>query len=212
MTLQANCMHTAHRSSAQKLQKQLLLLLIINATTTISAKLVPDDKMSEKAFAAVLLTILLVVLATNHQAAAVQCNRTPSVRYSINDLNANTREGGHVWQHIAGLTSKPKGATPKDTQDKKSLFNSWSAFKKAWYSTFRNRQNTQMCESQSGTIADCFDTRPIMGGGKTCTQVDKNKLCIKSKPLNIRSYIFVYKKIKGEWIMRTAYPRGSVCK
>ena len=95
-----------------------IIIIIINAKATISAKLMPDNKMSRKAFTAVLLTVLLVVLATNHQAAAVQCNRTPSVRYSVNDLNANTREGGHVWQHIAGLTSKPKGATPKDTQDK----------------------------------------------------------------------------------------------
>ena len=178
----------------------------------ISAKFVSDDKMSGKAFAVGLLTVLLVILATNHQAVAIECRRIPSVRYSINDLNYNTYVGGHVWQHIAGLTARPPYAYFRDTQIRKSLFNSWRDFKRAWYSTFRTNYNTQICENQPGTIADCFNTPfPIVSGGKTCTRVNWNNLCIAFRPLTIQSYIFVYRKVNGQWIMRTAYPSNRRC-
>jgi hypothetical protein len=88
--------------------------------------------MSGKAFAVGLLTILQLILATKHQAVATECRRIPSVRYSINDLNYNTYVGGHVWQHIAGLTARPQYAYYHNTQRYKSLFNSWRDFKRAW--------------------------------------------------------------------------------
>ena len=170
--------------------------------------------MNEKAlkFSAGLLTVLLVNLAANHRAVAIECRRIPSVRYSINNLNYNTYVGGHVWQHIAGLAARPPRAFYRDTQLRKSLFNSWRDFKLAWYSTFRSNQNTQHCENQVRPIADCINTpTPIVGGGRFCTHVYGNNLCRADVPLTIRSYKFVYKKVHGQWIMRTAYPDHRPC-
>ena len=163
-------------------------------------------------FSAGLLTVLLVNLAANHRAVAIECRRIPSVRYSINNLNYNTYVGGHVWQHIAGLAARPPRAFYRDTQLRKSLFNSWRDFKLAWYSTFRSNQNTQHCENQVRPIADCINTpTPIVGGGRFCTRVHGNNLCSADVPLDIRSYKFVYKKVRGQWIMRTAYPDHRPC-
>ena len=171
--------------------------------------------MGRKAFAVGLLTVIQVILATSNQAvAAVECRKVLSVHYSIKDVNTNTRLGGHVWQHIFGLTARPQGAYYGDTQLGKSLFNFWNDFKQAWYTYATNQanQNTQICANQYNPIADCVNTPyPIIRGGKTCTQVNANNLCIGYRPLTVRSYKFVYRKINRVWIMRTAYPSGHRC-
>ena len=169
--------------------------------------------MSRKAFAVGLLTVIRVILATTYQSvAAVECRQHLSVHYSIRNLDTNTRVGGHVWQHIAGLAAKPNNAINGDTQHHKTLFNSWNDFKQAWHSNCQANDNPQICADQNDPIADCLDADPpIINGGRRCTQVNGDNLCINSNPLTIRSYIFVYRKINGVWIMRTAYPRNVQC-
>ena len=170
--------------------------------------------MSRTAFVVSLLTILQVILSTDYQVAARECRRTSSVLDSIRNLDRNTNQGGHVWQHIAGLTSTPSRASSDDTQLNKSLFRNWGAFTEAWGSWVNTRRNVYPvnCGNQRSTIADCVNTgRPIREGGFTCTAVQRNNRCTNSRPLTIRSYIFVYKNVRGRWIMRTAYPRSSWC-
>ena len=154
-----------------------------------------------------------MTLANNHQAVAIECRRLPSVRYSINNLDYNTHVGGHVWQHIAGLAARPPNANGRDTQRCKSLFNSWRDFKLAWYSTFRSNQNNwQQCANQAAPIADCINTN-VANGGSFCTRVNANNPCIALDqiPFTIRSYKFVYRRVNGQWIIRTAYPDHRPC-
>ena len=146
-----------------------------------------------------------------------ECRTLNSVKHSEEDLETNVQVGGHIWQHIGGLTKKPKGAKDKDTQAGKSMFKSEQAFQAAW---------AKMEKLKTGTFATC----PSTGGGSEgkyrrdtvpakdigvnevylCTAIDKiTKLCTthKTESMEGRDVVFDYMWKSNAWIIRTAWPK-----
>ena len=63
------------------------------------------------------------------------CRTSRTVLASAQSVDANSAEGGHIWQHVRGLHARPRGAARNETQLKKTLFASESDYKAACYAT-----------------------------------------------------------------------------
>ena len=141
---------------------------------------------------------------------ALKCKALKSVKKSTYSLRDNVRYGGHVWQHIGHLTSKPSGAVAGDTQLNKSLFSTGSDFKKAW----TNLVGKATCPT-AGVKTDKDCTRASTLGiynAYQCRAVDKNKLCTSMKsftPISVEFYYYRH-NVYG-WILRTAFPSARSC-
>ena len=114
------------------------------------------------------------------------------------------------WQHISGLTSRPKGAEKKETQLGKTLFVSEDAYKNAW-NEFRQGQfhNLKECKGkQKGQTVDCVLASDVgVDQAYRCTVVDKNtKLCDTENSLDPDYVEFWYAQKGGKWVLNTAYP------
>lgn len=143
---------------------------------------------------------------------AAQCRNTYSVIQSAKDPQRNVRDGGHIWQHIYGIT-KPTGASSLDTQLHKTLFYDLREYDDAWY-YFRGLPGTfKNCPSTGGSNrADIVDSRSIgITDARYCNAVDSYKMCTSAPwyTMGSRKVVFCYKYISStkNWILRTAYPK-----
>ena len=143
-----------------------------------------------------------------------ECRTLLSVIDSTSGPSHNVAVGGHIWQHIFGLSAKPAGADVNDTQNGKTLFKSGPEFKNA-YAAFRGLGGTyQQCPGGGGGIrADHVHANTIgINQAGLCNGVDPQKLCNFVAPytMTVNHYVtFCYKYVNWQWIMRTAYPRRN---
>ena len=141
-----------------------------------------------------------------------ECRTLQSVIDSTNGPAHNVAVGGHIWQHIHGLTAKPAGADPADTQYEKTLFRDGTTFINA-YTTFQGLGGQHKeCPAGGGNVrADHVHAHTIgiyLAG--SCNGVNAQNLCnsVNPYPMTARHYVtFCYKYVNGQWIMRTAFPR-----
>ena len=156
--------------------------------------------------------LLLVAVCVS----ANECRKSKTVVSSAESVTANTAAGGHIWQHVRGLTSRPKGAARKETQEGKTLFASENDYKTAWNNfekgTFSYLKNPRQCKgSPKGQMVDCVLAKDV--GVKTaykCTAVDKNtKLCTSEQHTSVDFVEFWYAQKGGKWVLNTVYPSGS---
>ena len=144
--------------------------------------------------------------------SGTECRKSKTVVPSAQSVHDNTAAGGHIWQHVLGLTSRPKKAPKTETQDEKSLFASEDDFKNAWkkFQTkdFKNLKLQQCKGGKKSTISDCVQASSIgVTQAYRCTAIDKDtKLCTKHKKEKASFVEFWYKQHKGKWILNTAYP------
>ena len=166
--------------------------------------------MDQAAAFLVLLCMSLSVVQGN------ECRKSKTVVGSAQSVAANSQEGGHIWQHIYGLTERPKGAENKETQEGKTLFVSESAFKTAWSKFQKNSfpyLQPQQCKVKAkGQQVDCVLARDL--GVQTayiCKEVNKNsKICTKKVDCKQVKYVmFWYAQKNGKWVLNTAYPSES---
>lgn len=157
--------------------------------------------------------MLLVALSVSGK----ECRNLKTVAASAKSVTANTAEGGHIWQHVHGLTSRPKGAQKSETQQDKTLFASENDFKKAW-NKFQTKKSfgigyqPQQCKgSTKGQHADCVRATDVnVNQAYRCTVTDKTtKLCTKYDKTKAKYVEFWYAKKGGKWVLNTAYPSGS---
>ena len=155
-----------------------------------------------------LATLCLIQLST-----AQECRNVASVINSARDPQTNVNAGGHIWQHINGLSAKPVGAASSDTQLGKTLFNSETDFTNAYTAARGLTTGTFMtCPTSgaSGTRADAILASSIgVSTARLCTSVNDQRLCNASTSYSTmgRNVIFCYKYVSSQWIMRTAYPK-----
>ena len=162
------------------------------------------------AFTACLLaTLYLFQLST---AQDPDCRNVSTVINSAADPQTNVNAGGHIWQHINGLSAKPTRAASGATQNDKSLFNSENDFTNA-YSAARGLTMGSFVKCPAsgaqGTKADSILASSIgVITARRCTSVTSGGLCSASTSHNMmgRNVIFCYKYVNSQWIMNTAYP------
>ena len=139
-----------------------------------------------------------------------ECRESPSVVKSANSVATNSEEGGHIWQHIKGLSSRPKGAENSETQMDKTLFGSEDAYKEAW-KNFQNGKFNKVKECMGkpkGQMVDCVHASDVgVKKAYICEEVDKNtKICKKEVAIEPMYVEFWYAQKGGKWVLNTAYP------
>ena len=166
---------------------------------------------SKSAFLFIFFSVLLMVVFVSGN----ECRTSKTVTESAKSVADNTAAGGHIWQHIRGLTSRPKGAQKSETQDGKTLFASENDYKSAWErfksGEFKYLTPYQCKGKPKGQAVDCVLAKDI--GVKTaykCSAVDKNtKLCTDDSKTDVEFVEFWYAQKNGKWVLNTAYPSGS---
>ena len=158
----------------------------------------------------VFLVNLLVVAFVSGK----ECRTSETVAKSAQSVYDNSAAGGHIWQHIRGLKSRPKGAKKSETQDGKTLFASERDYQRAWQGflsgTFEYLTPYQCKGKPQGQAVDCVLAADIgVNTAYKCTAVDKNKVCTTNKPTEVTYVEFWYAQKNGKWILNTAYPSGS---
>ena len=144
------------------------------------------------------------------------CRVTTSVLNSAADLQTNVELGGHLWQHIAGVKTRPTGADAGDTQNGKFMFPNKAAFDQIMANLGKlNGGNFQSCPSDhkksDGKIrADKVAASDL--GVKTalqCSKIDTNKVCTETKNVDMtgKTIEFYYLWKNNQWVLRTAFPR-----
>ena len=139
-----------------------------------------------------------------------ECRENPSVVKSAQSVSANSAEGGHIWQHVHGLSSRPKGAQKSETQLDKTLFASEDDYKAAWkkFQDGKFDKLKQCMGKPKGQMVDCVPASKV--GVKTayrCTEVEKNtKICTNKKEVKPIYVEFWYAQKGGKWVLNTAYP------
>ena len=160
---------------------------------------------------AVSLAVLLMAVCVSGN----DCRTSKTVVASAKSVAANSADGGHIWQHVRGLTSRPSGAQKSETQEGKTLFASESDYQNAWSKfqtgTFSYLTAKQCKVKPQGQMADCVLASDV--GVKTaysCSAVDKNtKLCTTEETTSVTYVEFWYAQKGGKWVLNTAYPSGS---
>ncbi len=140
----------------------------------------------------------LLLLASSANAAA--CRDITSVQQSA-DATRNTSMGGHVTQHIYGMTP-PSGSSQKD----KTLFKSRGNYDAAWRQ-YGYIDNPVACSGNSKFQVVSLE-KLHMGkiDAYSCKQADGQGACTRWDTYMAKeiSYGFVLKD--GKWILNTLYP------
>ena len=135
---------------------------------------------------------------------------------STDSLQDNVDDGGHVWQHIGNLKSKPNRTKNGDTQLDKSLFRDEDDFYAAWDDLHDEYLDYARCEKKYDytTVGDCVRASDLgIYTAYECTDVDVNDLCTKwteFEPNSVRFWYYRYTRY-SIWILRTAYPSRKYC-
>ena len=149
-------------------------------------------------------------------AAGNECRTSKTVASSAQSVAKNSQQGGHIWQHIRGLTATPEGAQKDETQLGKTLFASESDFTKAW-TTFQGTKFTYLtprqCKvKQLGQSVDCVLASDLnVKVAYTCSAINKStKICANYNATQVPKYIeFWYARKNGKWVLNTAYPSDA---
>ena len=165
---------------------------------------------------AFIIPLLTATLCLIHLSAAEDCRLTASVLNSAKDLQTNVDLGGHLWQHIAGVKARPKGADASDTQNGKFMFPSESAFDQVLANLGKLTSGSfQSCPSDHKKSLGKMKTDKVLAsdlGVQTvvqCSKIDANKVCTETKDVDMTGkYIeFYYLWKNSNWVLRTAFPR-----
>lgn len=149
---------------------------------------------------AFLFSSISIILNPSPAFAAI-CREIESVKRSAN-VDRNTSDGGHLTQHIDGLTP-PDGKTQKG----KTLFESKGKFEAAW------RRYQFISDPKPCTSGDALHEVPVeklklqyLGAVKCIDDNNINGRCIKKDYYVAKKVAFGFRQIEGEWILVTAYP------
>ena len=78
-------------------------------------------KQKQKIIAMAVIIHFAAALCLIHLSTGQECRNVASVINSAKDLQTNVNAGGHIWQHIDKLGTKPIGAATNDTQNGKNF-------------------------------------------------------------------------------------------
>ena len=159
--------------------------------------------------------VFLINLLTVAFVSGKECRTSGTVKDSAKSVDDNSAAGGHIWQHIRGLKSRPKGAEKSETQYEKTLFASEGDYQRAWQrfqsGNFDYLTPYQCNVKPKGQAVDCVLAADInVNTAYECTAVDKKtKLCIEDRETDVKFVEFWYAQKNGKWVLNTAYPSGA---
>ena len=164
----------------------------------------------KSAFLFMFLAVLFMVAIVSGN----ECRTSRTVAESARSVADNTAAGGHIWQHIRGLTSKPRGAGRSETQKDKTLFASEQDYQRAWKrfqsEEFQYLKPYQCKGKPKGQAVDCVLASDIgVNTAYKCTAVDNTNLCTADHTTPVEFVEFWYAQKGGKWVLNTAYPSGS---
>jgi|AGTN01.1.fsa_nt_gi hypothetical protein len=143
----------------------------------------------------------MLTLVCGSAAQAAACRDIASVKSSANP-DANTAAGGHMTQHILGMTPPPGMS-----QLTKTLFADKSKAQAAWrqYGYIDNPVACGAGSAQSQSV-----TVEKLGMGKldafSCTQANAQGQCTKWDSYVAKSIFYGFALNNGKWILNTMYP------
>ena len=154
-----------------------------------------------------LALLLMVALVSGNE-----CRTSRTVVASARCIADNSKEGGHIWQHIRGVKARPKNSANAETQKEKTLFASerdyqlaWEAFKTGEFGYLKPYE----CKGKPhGQAVDCVLAADVgVNIAYKCTAVDnKSKICTQDHVTPIKYVEFWYAQKGGKWVLNTAYP------
>ncbi len=142
----------------------------------------------------------LLALGLSAPALAAPCRDIATVQQSAN-ADQNTAMGGHVTQHIYGMTP-PAGSS----QLGKTLFEARGKYDAAWRQ-YQYISNPIAC-SGNAPFQVVSLTALGMGnlGAYSCTQADAQGRCTKWDSYMAKEISFGFILRNGQWIVNTIYP------
>jgi hypothetical protein len=166
--------------------------------------------MTSKTFRAALLAgcgwLASLLMLSPAQGFAAECRSLNSVQDSGKSPGQNTKDGGHLAQHIKGATP-PKGLS----QDDKTLFTSEEEYRGIWrnYLKAKNLPTENCSGSQAFQVVKVSS---LLGSGKdkigsvSCTDADKDGKCTRMTKSQSSKVAFGFVLQGNTWILNTAYP------
>jgi hypothetical protein len=157
----------------------------------------------KRLFLAVLIFTTISITLTPLSALAVPCRDIPSVLQSA-DADQNTKLGGHVTQHISGM-SPPKDASQKG----KTLFEAKGKYQGAWKQYLNNITGDKAvnCSGKQAQQDVPLEKLKITNlGAYSCREADKNGVCTKWDSYITKGVFFGFIFKDGKWILNTAFP------
>ncbi len=148
---------------------------------------------------ALLFSSISIILNPSPAFAAI-CREIESIKRSTN-VDINTKVGGHLTQHIDGLTPPTKL-----TQEGKTLFESKGKFEAAWrrYQFISNPANCTSGVVQQVVTVEKLKLQHL--GAVKCIDANTNGRCTRKEHYVAEKVAFAFRQIEGEWILVTAYP------
>lgn len=154
-----------------------------------------------KSFVMTLCAGGLLSVAGLPAAQAATCRDINTVQQSAVAEN-NTNMGGHLTQHIDGMTPPPN-----TSQLGKTLFDAKGKYDAVWRQ-YRYVQNPVNCGGggQAQQSVSLKDLGISYLGADSCTAVNGNGECTKTAPYMAKSVFFGFILKNGKWILNTAFP------
>ena len=154
---------------------------------------------------------LCVFFAVSSVTTAKDCRATRNVLLSTESLQRNALLGGHVWNHVWGLTKRLTMDMRHQQAVGKTMFASSGDFTKAWTSFVKYQPTTKFsqCGAAKRPKKDCIPASALgITKAYQCTSIDAaTGLCDAYVTIGQGLKVgFWYAHSNDKWILNTAYP------
>ena len=149
-----------------------------------------------------------------HSEAKRYCRKVPDVIRSTENLQTNSGSGGHVWEHVYGLSQVPRAAKSSESQKGKTMFVNEGDFKMAWdiyqklNETYLAKSAVSECNVKAEGQNDCVRAKDVqISEAYKCISADEvTKLCDNLEVIEPLYVVFYYHKSQntgGRWVLNT---------
>jgi hypothetical protein len=118
------------------------------------------------------------------------------------DPDKNTEMGGHVTQHIDGMTPPP-GTSQKG----KTLFKSRKDFENIWRQYIYHAGGVNCSGNQAQEVVSCSKLQVGFIEARSCTEADDQGRCTKYTLYVAEAFFFGFLLVKSRWILNTCFPQ-----
>ncbi len=118
------------------------------------------------------------------------------------DPDRNTADGGHVTQHIYGMTP-PKGKS----QEGKTLFRCRKDFENIWRQYMYYADGVSCSGKQAQEVVSCSKLKVGLMEALSCTAVDDQGCCTKYTLYVAEAFFFSFILKDRTWILNTCFPQ-----
>jgi hypothetical protein len=124
-----------------------------------------------------------------------------TIRDSANP-DKNTAMGGHVTQHIHGMTP-PNGTSQRG----KTLFKSRKEFDDIWRQYLRYADGVSCSGNQAQEVVSCGKLKVGNLEARSCTAVDDHGRCARYTLYVAEAFFLGFVLVGSKWILNTCFPQ-----